>query len=125
MANGRTCPCEVACNERDFQSTVSTSTWPSNQVNLSCSKNISSINCCQYWQLFALDVGTYSEEEINEGGPKGQEIKPEIQQDFAKYFISSMITKLTFYSRVNIYYQTLNIQSILEAPQFDVSSPIH
>ena len=28
----RVCPCGVACKERNFQSTISSSTWPSNQV---------------------------------------------------------------------------------------------
>ena len=47
-------------------------------------KNISSINCWQYWQYFALDVGTYEVQDINAGGGKGEEIKAEIQQDYAK-----------------------------------------
>ena len=28
----RMCPCEVACQERTFESTASVATWPSNQV---------------------------------------------------------------------------------------------
>ena len=39
----------------------------------------------QYWKLLALDVGTYSTEDINSVGPKGQEIKEEIKQDYTRY----------------------------------------
>ena len=38
----------------------------------------------QYWKLLALDVGTYTPEDINSGGPKGNEIKKTIQQDFTR-----------------------------------------
>ena len=55
------------------------------RLSNSPAKNISSINCWQYWQYFALDVGTYDEHEINAGGQRGDEIKAEIQQDYAKY----------------------------------------
>eukprot|EP00090_Calanus_glacialis_P004580 TRINITY_DN13435_c1_g1_i1.p1 TRINITY_DN13435_c1_g1~~TRINITY_DN13435_c1_g1_i1.p1 ORF type:complete len:302 (-),score=83.60 TRINITY_DN13435_c1_g1_i1:31-864(-) len=87
----RSCPCEVACFERQFQSSVTVATWPSNQ----------------YWKLLALDVGTYTPEDINSGGPKGNEIKKTIQQDF---------------TRVEVYYQTLNIQSIVQTEKYDLQS---
>ena len=40
----------------------------------------------QYWKLLALDVGTYSDSDINEGGPKGQAIKELIKEDFTRFF---------------------------------------
>lgn len=38
----------------------------------------------QYWKLLALDVGSYSSDDINAGGPKGEEIKQQIKEDFAR-----------------------------------------
>ena len=43
----------------------------------------------QYWKLLALDVGTYSDSDINEGGPKGQAIKELIKEDFTRFFAKS------------------------------------
>ena len=62
------CPCEVGCHDRNFQSQISSSTWPSNQ----------------YWKLLALDVGTYDADDINAGGPKGDLIQQTIKEDFAR-----------------------------------------
>ena len=32
FGNDRVCPCEVACQERHYESTASVATWPSNQA---------------------------------------------------------------------------------------------
>jgi hypothetical protein len=71
--------------------------------------------------LLALDVGTYTPEDINSGGPKGNEIKKTIQQDFTRCnvnIIQKIQIKLNF--RVEVYYQTLNIQSIVQTEKYDV-----
>ena len=43
----------------------------------------------QYWKLLALDVGTYSESDINTGGPSGEAIKELIKEDFTRFFAKS------------------------------------
>ena len=64
-----TCPCEVACHERNFQSTISSSTWPSNQ----------------YWLDLARTTNMYTEDQLNEQDPPKQlAIQQEIQQDYTR-----------------------------------------
>ena len=104
------CPCEVGCHDRNFQSQISSSTWPSNQ----------------YWKLLALDVGTYDADDINAGGPKGDLIQQTIKEDFARWFgwrSLSLYHNCDFY-RVEVYYQTLNVQSIIQSEKYTVSSLI-
>ena len=76
----RKCPCEVGCYDRNFQSQISSSTWPSNQ----------------YWKLLALDVGTYDANDINAGGPKGEEIQQTIKEDFARFFEATYMNLLDY-----------------------------
>ena len=63
----KTCDCNVACHEAQFSSSVTVSTWPSNQ----------------YWENLAL-ANNYSREEITARGPKAAEIRTELQQDYVK-----------------------------------------
>ena len=87
-----TCPCAVACHERNFQSTISASTWPSNQ----------------YWLELARSTNMYTDSQLNtQEPPKKAAIQQEIQED---------------YTRAEIYYQTLNIQTITMSPKYDVSN---
>ena len=80
----------MACNERIFHSTISSSTWPSNQ----------------YWLELARSTNMYSDSDLNAPEPPRQaEIQREIQQD---------------YTRAEIYYQTLNIQTITQSEKYDV-----
>ena len=59
----------MACNERIFQSTISSSTWPSNQ----------------YWLDLAHSTNMYSESDLNAPEPPRQaEIQSEIQQDYTR-----------------------------------------
>ena len=78
----KNCSCNPACNEFDFTSQISSSTWPSNQ----------------YWEDMAIhDLGILTSTDLK--GPKHKlvEKKAEIQED---------------YTRADVYYQTLNVQSI-------------
>ena len=80
----------MACNERIFHSTISSSTWPSNQ----------------YWTDLARSTNMYSDSDLdNQHPPRLAEIQQQIQQD---------------YTRAEIYYQTLNIQTIKQAAKYDV-----
>ena len=102
-----TCPCEVGCYDRNFQSQISSSTWPSNQ----------------YWKLLTLDVGTYDADDINAGGPEGDQIKQTIKEDFTR---SLVVVDLKFVFmrnsfRVEVYYQTLNVQSVVQSEKYSVS----
>ena len=45
----------------------------------------------QYWQLLALDVGTYDTDDINAGGAKGAEIKQTIKEDFTRYQYKALV----------------------------------
>ena len=93
-----TCPCEVGCYDRNFQSQISTSTWPSNQ----------------YWKLLALDVGTYDADDINAGGPERDQIKQTIKEDFKRSLVVVAL-KFVFMRdsfRVEVYYQTLNVHEM-------------
>ena len=75
----------------------------------------------QYWKLLALDVGSYSSSDINAGGKEGEEIKQKIKEDFArslKRYVFIVLTRLNF--RVEIYYQTLNVQSITQSAKYTV-----
>ena len=104
-----TCPCEVGCYDRNFQSQISSSTWPSNQ----------------YWKLLALDVGTYDADNINAGGPLGDLIQQTIKEDFARLLVHISRLKLVLFMhilfRVEVYYQTLNVQSVVQSEKYTVS----
>ena len=101
-----TCPCEVGCYDRNFQSQISSSTWPSNQ----------------YWKLLALDVGTYDADDINAGGPEGDQIKQTIKEDFTRSLVVDLKFVLMCISfRVEVYYQTLNVQSVVQSEKYSVS----
>ena len=64
-----TCPCKVACHERNFQSTISSSTWPSNQ----------------YWLDLARTTNMYTESQLNtQEPPKKLAIQQEIQEDYTR-----------------------------------------
>ena len=52
----------------------------------------------------AIELG-YEESVVMANGPKAAEIKSEIQEDFA---------------RADIYYQTLNVQSIIQSAKYSV-----
>jgi len=70
-----TCNCPVSCEEVDFTTSMSISTWPSNQ----------------YWELLAKDLDyTFTDAK----GPEGLMIKDNIQQDYLKMDI--------FYQTLNI-----------------------
>ena len=45
----------------------------------------------QYWKLLALDVGTYSESDINTGGSSEEAIKELIKEDFTRFFAKSKL----------------------------------
>ena len=62
-------------------------TWPSNQVrvNIYLSKYI--LVLFQYWKQLAYDIGTYEEDEVNADGPRGEEIKEEIKNDYTRFDI--------------------------------------
>ena len=103
-----TCPCEVGCYDRNFQSQISSSTWPSNQ----------------YWKLLALDVGTYDADNINAGGPLGDLIQQTIKEDFARLLVHIRLKLVLFMLilfRVEVYYQTLNVQSVVQSEKYTVS----
>ena len=105
-ADFSTCPCEVGCYDRNFQSQISSSTWPSNQ----------------YWKLLALDVGTYDADDINAGGPEGDQIKQTIKEDFTRSLVVDLKFVLMCISfRVEVYYQTLNVQSVVQSEKYSVS----
>lgn len=68
----------------DFTTSVTTSTWPSNQ----------------YWFIVAKDLGsTLEEEDIMK--PSSQKVKSQIQED---------------YTKVDVYFQTLNVKAIVQSP---------
>ena len=52
----------------------------------------------------AMDMG-YSSQDVVDQGPRGTEIKAEVQED---------------YSKVEVYYQTLNVQSIIQEAKYSV-----
>ena len=128
----------------------------------------------QYWTQLALGAGIYSAEDIQTPGPKGQEIKQTVKEDFSRFtawelktnlceiksliiiekglygtfsfsvivklqssqrFVSSTILHILYtkwihqlcwnFFRVEIYYQTLNIQTITQSAQYNVSTPVH
>ena len=96
-----TCPCEVGCYDRNFQSQISSSTWPSNQ----------------YWKLLALDVGTYDADDINAGGPKGDLIQQTIKEDFArlllalKFFLHEFCSEWRFIIKHSMFNQLSRVRS--------------
>ena len=64
-----TCPCAVACHERNFQSTISSSVWPSNQ----------------YWLELARTTNMYTESQLETQEPGKQlAIQQEIQEDYTR-----------------------------------------
>lgn len=68
----------------DFTTSVTTSTWPSNQ----------------YWFIVAKDLGSSLEEE-DIMKPSSQKVKSQIQED---------------YTKVDVYFQTLNVKAIVQSP---------
>ena len=109
----------------------------------------------QYWTQLALGAGIYSAEDIQTPGPKGQEIKQTVKEDFSRFTAWELKTNLceiksctitdkdpkgssqwlwnfnlrvgSFRTlvhnfRVEIYYQTLNIQTITQSAQYNVST---
>ena len=84
----RNCSCNPACSEFDFTSQISTSTWPSNQ----------------YWEDIAIfDLGILTEADLKGPKPKIAETRSKIQED---------------YTRADVYYQTLNVRSIIQNPAY-------
>ena len=107
----RNCSCTVACAETDFSAIVTTSTWPSNQYWVTISFEFKySFNLLDIFKILqydlAIDLG-YSRSEL-EGNPiKQAEAKIKVQQDYA---------------RVDVYFQTLNVKSIVQTPTYPVSN---
>jgi hypothetical protein len=60
----------------------------------------------QYWYDLAIDLG-YSNSELQGSPPKQLEAKAKVQQDYA---------------RVDVYFQTLNVKSIVQTPTYPGSS---
>ena len=84
------CSCNVACNEFDFSSMVTTSTWPSNQ----------------YWFDMATGDLNYTLDAKDKKGKDALATRTKIQED---------------YTRADVYYQTLNVRSIIQNPAYPLS----
>ena len=63
---------QIRCLPKDF---ISSTAWM-----YDCYES----NCLQYWKLLALDLGTYTESDINIGGGQEETIKAAIKEDFTR-----------------------------------------
>ena len=67
-------------------------------------------------------MGTYDADDINAGGPEGDQIKQTIKDDFTRSLVVDLKFVLMCISfRVEVYYQTLNVQSVVQSEKYSVS----
>ncbi|XP_059081142.1 degenerin deg-1-like [Tigriopus californicus] len=85
----RNCSCTVACQETEFASTVSVSKWPSNQYFVEFGLNLKGVE--------------YSQDDLKGKGDNSGEVQSELQQN---------------YVQADIYYQTLNVRSIVQEAKY-------
>ena len=168
-----TCPCDVGCDDRTFLSTVSSSTWPSNQVicilNWNCnliSGNVLSIGSNWLWEQGSTQLKTSklkvprvkksSRQSRRTSAGSQLDTKLELETNLCEiksftikekdprgllsdcetsifaickgsFRVSSTRSKWINqmcwnFCRVEIYYQTLNIQTITQSAQYNVST---
>ena len=69
-------------------------------------------------------MGTYDADNINAGGPLGDLIQQTIKEDFARLLVHIRLKLVLFMLilfRVEVYYQTLNVQSVVQSEKYTVS----
>ena len=68
-------------------------------------------------------MGTYDADDINAGGPEGDQIKQTIKEDFTRslFVVAFKFVFMRNSFRVEVYYQTLNVQSVVQSEKYTVN----